>query len=112
MGTSTHQYFKDPAITRLMGLVVALAGEVFVLKAKNERLTKTLLKEGALDANAIERAGRDPEFLEWMAGEKDEFASALLRPLLDPDIAQKLHDELFHSANDSAPGPAGARHHA
>ena len=40
-----HQYFEDPAITRLMGMMTALAGEVFVLKAQNERLQRALKKK-------------------------------------------------------------------
>jgi hypothetical protein len=95
MKQSTHQYFKDPAVTRLMGMVVALAGEVFVLKASHQRLLKALESRDALAAEELDRAASDSEVVQWMAAEKDAFARALLQPLLEPDIAQKLHDELF-----------------
>jgi len=101
MAESAHQYFDDPAVARLMGMVVALAGEVFVLKAKNERLARALQRQNVLAADAIEDAGGDPELVRWMAAEKDEFAAALLRPLLDLDIAQKLRDEMLSRAPES-----------
>lgn len=102
---SKHQYFDDPAITRLLGTVTALAGEVFVLKARNERLTRALLANGALSAGTLEGAGEDPALMQWMAREKDEFAAAILTPLVEPDMAQRRHEEIF---GDDAVGRAKA----
>ena len=41
---------RDPEAARLMGMIVALAGEVFVLKAQVERLTRALEAGGTAPA--------------------------------------------------------------
>ena len=99
-----HQYFEDPAITRLMGMMVALAGEVFVLKAKNERLERTLKKKKVLSDKSLKALDQDKDMQAWLLKEREEFAKYLLGPLLEPDIAQLRREELFGSkADDQLP---------
>lgn len=95
MSTNSHQYFDDPAVSRLMGMTVALAGEVFVLTALNERLTRALLASGVLTVEQLEQIGDTPELQQWMARERCEFARALMEPLRKPNIARRFHAELF-----------------
>ena len=90
-----HQYFEDPAITRLMGMVVALAGEVFVLKAQNERLHRTLKKKNVIGDEALTAVEEDKDLRQWLVRERDEFSKYLLMPLIEPDIAQLRHDQIF-----------------
>ena len=90
-----HQYFDDPAVTRLMGTVVALAGEVFVLKALNARLTRALLASGALTDQQLAEVGDSAEMQRWLETEKDEFARALLGPVRDPDLARQYESQVF-----------------
>ena len=95
MTKPSHQYFKDPAVTRLLGMLTALAGEVFVLKSQNERLTRALVKSGAVTLTDLTLAEKDPELSAWMAKEKDAFGAAILTPIIEPDQAQSRHDVLF-----------------
>jgi hypothetical protein len=78
---------RDPEAARLMGMVMALAGEVFVLKAQVERLTRALEKGGAVDAAALAAAARDEGMQKWMAKEESAFARNLTAPYLEPDLA-------------------------
>ncbi len=91
----SHHYFDDPAMTRLMGMVTALAGEVFVLKAQNRRLTVALEDAGSLDPETLSAAGDSPDLAIWMEQERDAFAAALMAPLTEPDMAQAAHDRIF-----------------
>lgn len=100
--TDRHQYFDDPAVSRLMAMLTSLAGEVFVLRALHERLAVALQRGGILDADSLLQAGQDPALHAWMAREKDEFARLLLTAIRDPDIAQKRHEELFGNQSAAA----------
>jgi hypothetical protein len=84
-----HQYLDDPAVARLMGTVAALAGEVFVLKALNARLTRALLTGGVLTDRQLAEIGDSAEIQGWLDAEKDEFARALLGPIRDPELARR-----------------------
>jgi hypothetical protein len=72
---------------RLLGVVMALAGEVFVLKADVARLTAALKEQGGIDDAMLERAENSPAFREWMATEQAAYGRALLRPFTHPDEA-------------------------
>ena len=95
-----HQYFEDPAITRLMGMMTALAGEVFVLKAQNERLQRALKKKKVVSDKALDSLNQDKDLQAWMLKEREEFAKYLLGPILEPDVAQLRREELFGSRSD------------
>ena len=90
-----HQYLDDPAVARLMGTVVALAGEVFVLKALNARLTRALLTGGVLTDRQLAEIGDSAGLQDWLDAEKDEFARALLGPIRDPDLARQYGSQVF-----------------
>ena len=74
-----HQYFEDPAITRLMGMMVALAGEVFVLKAKNERLLRALKKKKVVSDKALKALDHDKDMQAWLLKEREEFLGKVRR---------------------------------
>ena len=99
-----HQYFEDPAVTRLMGMTIALAGEVFVLKAQNERLRRALEKKGAVDGDALAALDGDEDLRAWLIEEREAFARNLLAPVVEPDVAQKRRERLFGGdADDRLP---------
>lgn len=112
MTHSSHLYFDDPALTRLLGMITALAGEVFVLKAQNHRLVKALEQCEAITPQDLDAAGADPETADWMTQERDAFAAALMAPLVEPDMAQAAHDRIFGTGTiadkvSRATGPSG-----
>jgi len=78
---------RDPESARLMGMIMALAGEVFVLKAQVERLTRALEKGGAVDAARLAAAAKEEGMQQWMAKEESAFARGLTAPYLEPDVA-------------------------
>jgi hypothetical protein len=75
---------------RLLGVVMALAGEVFVLKAEVARLTAALKAHGEIDDAALDTAENSPAFREWMTTEQAAFGRALLRPFTHPDEAPNV----------------------
>ena len=80
-------FFQDRRISGLLGALVALSGEVMVLKGEVRRLTVALEAKGAVDAAAIEEAGHSPAVTTWTSKEAVEQMRAVLRPILHPDEA-------------------------
>jgi hypothetical protein len=78
---------RDPESARLMGMIVALAGEVFVLKAQVERLQRALEAGGALDAKRLAAAAADEGMAKWLAAEESAFTRSLTAPYLQPDLS-------------------------
>jgi len=77
----------DPESTRLMGVIVALAGEVFVLKAQVERLTRALEAGGTVDAQRLAAAAAQDGMTKWLEAEEAAFSRSLTAPYLDPDVS-------------------------
>jgi hypothetical protein len=95
--------FDDPNTARLLGMIVALGGEVFVLKAQVERLTRALQRAGVLDAVALEAMSEDPNLAAWVGREEKSFGTALLQPFLAPDLVKQvtgLMDQASSAARD------------
>jgi hypothetical protein len=99
----SHQYFADPALTRLMGAFVALSGELFVAKATARRLQTVLEAAGLIDRGSIDAAAEDAQYREWLENEKRRFAESILQYLVEPDLSQRMHDEMFGRSTESAP---------
>jgi len=78
---------RDPESARLMGMIVALAGEVFVLKAQVERLTRALQAGGAVDAKSLAEAAAQEGMAKWLENEEAAFARSLTAPYLEPDLS-------------------------
>lgn len=78
---SEQQFFADPAIDRLMGTVLALAQEHYVLVDQVRALNAALVRAGVVDATALDRQ-RDPADDAAARESATRFADALLRPLL------------------------------
>lgn len=52
-GRPEQTFFEDPAIDRLMGVVMALASEVWVLKDRVQAMEALLGEAGVLDREAL-----------------------------------------------------------
>lgn len=72
---------------RLMGVITALAAEVYVLKAEVMRLTIALESAGATSESALAAAGQSERMKAWFNAEEGAFGRALLRPFTHPDEA-------------------------
>ena len=77
---------RDPEAARLMGMIVALAGEVFVLKAQVERLTRALEAGGSVDAARLAAAAGQEGMAKWLEAEEAAFSRSLTAPYLEPDV--------------------------
>ena len=76
-----QQFFEDAAIDRMMGTVMALATEVFVLRSRLQSLESQIAKSGLLDTGKLHEAASADEVAATKADAK-EYSEALLRPLL------------------------------
>jgi hypothetical protein len=86
----------DPMMSaRLMGVITALAAEVYGLKAEVKRLQIALEGAALTSADQIEAAGRSDAMRAWFAAEEPAFARALLSPFTDPDpvpdVSERMH---------------------
>jgi hypothetical protein len=94
-------FFQDARIAGLLGAVVALSGELLVLKAEVRRLRATLEADRVLDPQQLERVGDRPDVQAWIAHEAQAQARAVLAPILTPDAVRDVRGLM--------PGVAGGR---
>lgn len=66
---------------RLVGAIVALAGELFVVKDKLEKLQRTMEKSGALAAGALDAPETDAAAIRAQQAEAQRFAARILSEL-------------------------------
>ncbi len=78
-------FFKDDTTQRLLGVITALGGEVYVLKALVHRLTVALEQQGVVTDGILAEAAASDAHRSWQATEEQTFAAELLRPWLEPD---------------------------
>ena len=76
-----QQFFEDPAIDRLLGTVMALAQEHYVLRDRVRSLEAELEKTKSLDRSALDAEPSDEERAET-AQDRADLVEALLKPLL------------------------------
>ena len=74
-------FFADPALDRAMGVVMALATEVHVLRDRLRALEAALAVGGVLDREALSAAPTPGEAAALLA-DRDAFVAHLLGPLL------------------------------
>lgn len=70
---------------RLLGMVMNLAGELFILKAEVARLRTALLDHGITTDQQLSAAAQGEKWNTWLHAEGDEFTAAILQPFLEPD---------------------------
>ena len=103
--SNRHQYFADPAVSRLMGTVLALSGELFVAKAELELLRRTLVAHGVVTDDAFDRVNESPEMQGYLVDERNQYAQHLFEPIRQPDLSIEQHWALFGEGRD--PDAAG-----
>jgi hypothetical protein len=74
-------FFDDPAVDGLMGVLMSLATDHYVLRDRVQVLEKQLVRSGHVDAAALE-APSTPEETAAANDDAAAFANELLRPLL------------------------------
>lgn len=74
-------YLQPEDLGRMMASLVALGGEVFLLKAEVQRLRGALAACGVLKEADVDAAGASEAFQAWLETEHKAFARVLLDPL-------------------------------
>lgn len=81
-----QNFFADPALDRVFGVVMALATEVWVLKDRQAALERALLARGLVPAELL---GAEPDEAERraMAAEREAFVAHLMDNMLGRQVS-------------------------
>ena len=80
------QFFNDPAIDKLLAMVMALAGEVAVLRDRNDTLERLIADKGVVSKEEIDGYRPSPEVIAERDAWREEYLSHILRIVdLDSD---------------------------
>ena len=82
-------FFPDPALDRALGVVMALATEVFVLRDRVRAIEGLLAESGALDRARL-AAEPGPEEAAASRADRDAFVRHLMEPLLGQQASKGL----------------------
>jgi len=74
-------FFADPALDRALGIVMALATEVYVLRDRLLALERQLAERGTLDRARLD-ASPSPEEAAAAQADRDAFVAHLMAPVL------------------------------
>lgn len=74
-------FFADPALDRALGVVLALASEVYVLRDRMRAMERQLATRGVLDVAAL-AAEPTPEEVAANGADRDAFVEGLMVQLL------------------------------
>jgi hypothetical protein len=83
-------FFKDEAIDRILGVVMQLAGEVYILKDRNQALEKILAEKGFVFPEEIDNSDTKID-----TAEREAFINRILEPILHGNEASSNVDEEF-----------------
>lgn len=81
-------FFADPAIDRLMGVVMSLAGEVYVLRDRVRCMEALLVKAGSLQEGALDGFKPSAEQAQASVADRDAFVAHLMDNLLGKQMAR------------------------
>ena len=81
-------FFTDPAIDRIMGVLMSLAGEVYVLRDRMRVLEARLSEQGVLAPGALDSWTPTPEQAQATQADRDAFVTHLLDNLLGQQAAR------------------------
>lgn len=80
------QFFNDPTSDKLLAMVMALAGEVSVMRDRNDTLERLIDAKGLIDKNEIETYRPSKEVIAERDAWRQEYLSHILRIVdLDAD---------------------------
>lgn len=80
-------FFPDPAVDRVLGVVMALATEVYVLRDRTRALEAQLDARGLLDGAALDTEP-DATSLAAARADRDAFVQQLMQPLMGQQVSK------------------------
>ena len=85
---SEPTYFSDPAIDRLMGVVMSLASEVSILNDRLSAMERVLTDKGVVSAADRAAWEADPGAQAALDAEREAFVRGLMDPLLGMPVSR------------------------
>jgi hypothetical protein len=73
------QYFDDPSLDRMLSILMALVGEVSVLRERTDTIERLLERKGSISRADIEAYAPDPEAAFERGAATREFIARILR---------------------------------
>lgn len=84
--------------SKALGMSFALASELFLVKAENERLKKVLVSKGVLSEADLATVGDSQDFNKWLSKEQTEFSRWIFQAWLEtddsPDVSGEYESEV------------------
>jgi hypothetical protein len=77
-----QQFFEDPVVDRLMGIVMALAAEVYIIKDRERALEQVLADKGIIGSDAVESFQPASPDQGISGKERDAFVSRIFEPIV------------------------------
>ena len=74
-------FFSDAAVDRVVGVVLELAGEVYVLRDRLHRIERLLEEKGCLDRADLETMTLEAADREAQLADRDAFIARVLAPM-------------------------------
>ncbi|HEY3062852.1 MAG TPA: hypothetical protein VGL99_28095 [Chloroflexota bacterium] len=74
-------FFRDPAVDRLLGVVMELAAEVYVLRDRVHTLEMVLASSGVLELAAVDSYTPSAEEQKQRLAERDALIARILAPM-------------------------------
>lgn len=87
-GDPEPTYFSDPAIDRLMGVVMSLASEVWILNDRISAMEQVLADKGVVTQADRRTWATDADAQAALDGERDAFVRKLMDPLLGVQVSR------------------------
>jgi len=84
-----QQFFDDPALDRVFGVVMALATEVYVLRDRQRAIEKMLASQNVLDLDNL-NAEPSNEEREMNHLDRDEFVNHLMESLTGFQVSKGI----------------------
>ena len=84
---SEQTFFDDPAVDRVLGVAMALATEVYVLRDRLRNLEQQLAQSGHLDASALDQEPT-PQDLAANAQDRADFVAGLMQNLAGKQVSK------------------------
>lgn len=77
-----QQFFPDPAVDRVMGVLFNLMGEVQVLRERVQVLEHALAEQGVVAAERLDRGDLPADLAARLAADRAEYVRNCLEPVL------------------------------
>ncbi|MGE0798345.1 MAG: hypothetical protein AB7G13_34500 [Lautropia sp.] len=94
---------------RLLGMMLALAADVYMLKAEVSRLRIALAHKNVMEPADLTAAADSADFAAWDRKERSLSVESLLEPWLHPDKAPDLLSMMLQEESATAPIPPPRR---